>query len=177
MFPARRHRPTPYLWSSDDVAGLLGSAVALRPQLRGQTYQALFGLLAVSGMRVGEASGLDREDVDLQTGVVTIGHAKFDRVRLVPLHPTATAALTRYAAERDRLCPRPTTRAFFLSAAGTRLDRSSVAKTLKNLTTAMGVRTETVHPTAHHLRHTFAVHTLIRWYQSGMGLPHPTSQR
>lgn len=170
VFPARRHRPSPYLWSSDDVAGLLASAAALRPPLRGHTYQTLFGLLAVSGMRVGEATGLDRDDVDLHTGVVTIRHAKFDRARLVPLHPTATAALTRYAAERDRLCPRPATRAFFLASAGTRLDRSGIAKTLKSLTTAIGVRTETVHPTAHQLRHSFAVDTLIGWHRSGINV-------
>jgi integrase len=158
------------LWSPEDVCRLLEVARALRPPLRSATYQALFGLLAVSGMRVGEAAGLEREDVDLQAGVVTIRHAKFDRSRLVPLHPTATEALTRYAGERDRLCPRPATNAFFLSAVGTKLDRSGVAKTLRKLTTAMGVRTETVHPRAHDLRHSRAVDTLLRWHQSGVSV-------
>jgi integrase/recombinase XerD len=106
VFPARRHRPTPYLWSPRDVCGLLAGARALRPPLRAASHEALFGLLAVSGMRVGEAIGLQRDDVDLQAGVITIRDAKFDRSRLVPLHPTATEALSRYAGERDRLCPR-----------------------------------------------------------------------
>jgi integrase len=88
----------------------------------------------------------------------------------VPLHPTAADALTHYAGQRGRLCPRPATNAFFLSAAGTRLDRSGVAKTLRKLTTAMGVRTETVHPRAHDLRHSFAVDTLIRWHRSGISV-------
>lgn len=88
VFPARRHRPTPYLWSPQDVDRLLDSARALHPPLRAQTYQTLFGLLAVSGMRVGEAIGLEREDVDLHDGVVTIRHAKFDRSRLVPDYQT-----------------------------------------------------------------------------------------
>jgi integrase/recombinase XerD len=170
VFPARRHRPTPYLWSRRDVCGLLAGARALRPPLRAATYQALFGLLAASGMRVGEAIALQREDVDLQAGVITIRQAKFDRSRLVPLHPTTTEALSRYAAERDRLCPRPASRTFFLSAVGTRLDRSGVAKTLRKITTAMGVRTQTVHPRAHDLRHSFAVDTLIRWQRSGMSV-------
>jgi integrase/recombinase XerD len=93
VFPARRNRPTPYLWSQADIARLLDGARALRSPIRAATHQALFGLLAVSGMRVGEATGLDRGDIDFETGVVTIRHAKHDRTRLVPLHETAVAAL------------------------------------------------------------------------------------
>ena len=170
VFPTRRHRPTPFLWSQRDICRLLQSTRALRPALRAATYEALFGLLATCGMRVGEAVGLDRDDVDLQAGVITIRHAKFDRPRLVPLHPTVTEALSRYAAERDRLCPRPRARAFFVSSAGTRLDRSGVGKTLRKITTSLGMRTETVHPRAHDLRHSFAVDTLIRWQQSGLSV-------
>ena len=163
VFPTRRHRPTPFLWSQRDICRLLESTRALRPAVRAATYEALFGLLATCGMRVGEAVGLDRDDVDLRAGVITIRHAKFDRPRLVPLHPTVTEALSRYAAERDRLCPRPRARAFFVSSVGTRLDRSGVGKTLRKITTSLGMRTETVHPRAHDLRHSFAVDTLIRW--------------
>ena len=170
VFPTRRHRPTPFLWSQRDICRLLESTRALRPAVRAATYEALFGLLATCGMRVGEAVGLDRDDVDLQAGVITIRHAKFDRPRLVPLHPTVTEALSRYAAERDRLCPRPRARAFFVSSAGTRLDRSGVGKTLRKITTALGMRTETVHPRAHDLRHSFAVDTLIRWQRSGLSV-------
>ena len=170
VFPTRRHRPTPFLWSQRDIYRLLQSARALRPTLRAATYETLFGLLATCGMRVGEAVGLDRDDVDLQAGVITIRHAKFDRPRLVPLHPTVTDALSRYAAERDRLCPRPRCRAFFVSSAGTRLDRSGVGKTLSKITTSLGIRTETVHPRAHDLRHSFAVDTLIRWQRSGLSV-------
>ena len=170
VFPTRRHRPTPFLWSQRDICRLLESTRALRPALRAETYQALFGLLATCGMRVGEAVGLDRDDVDLRAGVITIRHAKFDRTRLVPLHPTVTEALSRYATERDRLCPRPRARAFFVSSAGTRLDRSGVGKTLRKITTALGMRTESVHPRAHDLRHSFAVDTLIRWQRSGLSV-------
>ena len=170
VFPTRRHRPTPFLWSQRDICRLLESTRALRPAVRAATYEALFGLLATCGMRVGEAVGLDRDDVDLQAGVITIRHAKFDRPRLVPLHPTVTEALSRYAAERDRLCPRPRARAFFVSSAGTRLDRSGVGKTLRKITTSLGMRTETVHPRAHDLRHSFAVDTLIRWQRSGLSV-------
>jgi integrase/recombinase XerD len=123
VFPARRHRPGPYLWSEEEVCCLLREAGTLRPRLRAATHQALFGLLAATGMRIGEAIALGRGDVDLHAGVITIRHPKFDRERLVPLHLTVTDALGRYAAERDHLCPRPRGATFFLSGAGTPLQR------------------------------------------------------
>lgn len=168
VFPARKHRPAPYLWSPHDIGRLLDGARALHPPLRAVTYETLFGLLAVSGMRVGEALGLDRDDVAFDTGVITIRHAKFDRPRLVPLHPTTTAALHAYATQRGRLRPAPASTAFFVSGIGTRLNRSDVATTLRRITTAMGLRTDTVHPTPHQLRHSFAVRTLVDWHRSGV---------
>jgi integrase/recombinase XerD len=170
VFPARRHRPTPYLWSADDICRLLEGARGLTPPLRAATHEALFGLLAATGMRIGEAIGLRRHDVELDTGLITVREAKFDRSRLLPLHPTVTEALRRYTAARDRLCPRPRSEAFFLSSVGTTLDRSGVDATLRRITTAMGVRTEAVRPRAHDLRHSFAIATLIRWQQSGVAV-------
>ena len=114
-------------------------------------------------MRLGEAIGLHRSDVDLDDAVITIRHAKFDRPRIVPLHPTSAVALRLYATQRDRLCPRPRIETFFVSSRGTPLNRSQVDKTLREITTALGIRTATVHPRAHDLRHSFAVHTLISW--------------
>ena len=167
VFSARWRRPTPYLWSQSDIIRLLQGSRKLRSPLRAATHEALFGLLAVSGMRVGEAISLQRGDVDLSRGVITIREAKFDRPRLVPLHASATEALRRYAAERDRLCPRRST-AFFVSSAGTALDPSPVCKVFTRITTEMGIRTATVHPRIHDLRHSFAVRTLIAWQQTGV---------
>lgn len=168
VFPARRHRPTPYLWSPTDILRLLEGCQQLRPRLRAATYHALFGLLAATGMRVGEAVTLHREDIELDTGVITIRQAKHDRWRLVPLHPSTTEALRRYAIERTRLCPSSHSGTFFVSGTGNGLDRSSVAKTLRKITTDMGTRTATVHPRTHDLRHSLAVHTLIDWLVSGV---------
>jgi integrase/recombinase XerD len=158
------------LWSQQDICRLLDESRRLRPPLRAATHQAPFGLLATSGVRVGEAIALQRDDADLEAGVITIREAKFDRSRLVPLHPTVTEALRGYAAERDRPCPRPRSSAFFVSSAGTPLDRSGVAKTLRQSTIAMGMRTEVVHPRAHDLSHSFAVRTLIEWLRSGVSV-------
>ena len=88
----------------------------------------------------------------------------------MPLHPTVTDALGRYQTERDRLCPGPRSPAFFLSSVGTALTPSGVARTLRELTTSMGIRTETVHPRAHDLRHSFAVRTLVEWHRSGVDI-------
>src|SRR5690606_27110891 len=81
VFPTRRHRPTPYLWSTDDVCRLLEQTRSLHPPLRVATHETLFGLLATTGMRIGEAIGLERRDIDFDAGVVTIREAKFDRSR------------------------------------------------------------------------------------------------
>jgi integrase/recombinase XerD len=172
VFAVRYQRPTPYLWSSLDIARLLEAARALRPALKAASYEALFGLLAVTGMRLGEAISLQRDDVDLDRGVVTL-HAqntKLQRARLVPLHPTTVQALECYARTRSRLCPAPSSSTFLLSSIGTSLDRSAVAKTLRTLTTTLGLRTDTVHPVAHQLRHSFAVSTLIDWQRCGVSV-------
>jgi integrase len=170
VFAARYQRQTPYLWSQQDIARLLEAALKLRPPLKAASYESLFGLLAATGMRLGEAIALEPDDVDLDNGVITIrAHiAKLERARVVPLHPTTVQALERYARTRARLCPRPRASTFLLSSIGTSLDRSAVAKTLRELTTALGLRTDTVHPTTHHLRHSFAVSTLIDWQRSGV---------
>ena len=128
VFPTSRHRPTPYRWSRADIARVMQHAEGLHPRLRAATFQTVFGLLVVTGMRLGEVVGLTRDDVDTVAGVITIRHAKFDRVRLVPLHPTTTAALQSYAAERDRLCPHPRTASFFINTTGTPVQRNTVQK-------------------------------------------------
>jgi integrase len=121
-------------------------------------------------MRIGEAIALRREDVDLESGLVTVRTAKHDRARLLPLHPTTTEALRRYAFERDRLCPTPRSRAFFLSSVGTPVLAVGLRATFREITTRIGVRTEAVHPRIHDLRHRFAVQTLIDWQRSGVNI-------
>ena len=170
VFAVRSQRAIPYLWSQPDICRLLAAARMLRPPLRAASYQALFGLLAVTGMRVGEAVALDRDDIGLAAGVITIRArvAKLERARLVPLHASTVDALDRYASTRARLCPRPASTAFFLCGAGTRIDRSDVSKTLRKITITLGLRTETTRPRTHDLRHSFAVSTLIDWQRSGV---------
>ena len=163
-----RRRPTPYIYTADQVADVVRTASRLQPQLRAATYSALLGLLAATGMRLGEAMALTAADIDLVDGVITIRHAKFDRIRLVPLHPTVTAALRVYVAERDRLCPTPSCDRFFVSVTGRALRRGDAEEVFRGITVVLGLRTDTTHPRIHGLRHSFAVHTLIEAHQNGL---------
>jgi integrase/recombinase XerD len=168
VFGARQQRPTPYVYSTTEISDLLQATRTLRPPLRAATHETLFGLLAASGMRVGEAIGLTRSDVDLSAGVITIRHPKFDRARLVPLHPSVTDALHAYAVRRDRMCPTPTADRFFVSSVGTALNHSRVRQTFAQISTATGLRTATCRPRIHDLRHSLVVNVVIGWQRDGV---------
>jgi integrase len=163
LLPCRSRRAVPYLYSEREIAALVDATDRLRTTLRRATYRTLIGLLAVTGMRVGEAIGLDRHDFDTASGVLLIRRAKFDKVREVPLHPTTVAALHRYVARADRECAARTTPALFISTAGTRLLYCGVHWTFKRLARQAGLvpRTARCRPRIHDLRHAFAVSTLL----------------
>jgi integrase/recombinase XerD len=165
IWPSTAPRPTPYLWSDADIRALLDATQELRPPLRALTHETLFGLLAASGLRVGEALRLARRDVDLHRGVLSIRDSKFGRSRLVPLHPSTTEALKDYTTRRDRLSPHTAT--YFVTSVGTSLRYGGVRIVFIQLTTAIGLRTESVRPRMHDLRHSLAVRTLIDWHRTG----------
>jgi len=133
LCPNRPARATPYLYSEQQIAALMAATVILRGRLRQATYRTLIGLLAVTGMRVGEAIRLDRDDVDLAHGVLTVRDTKFGKSRELSVHPSTVKGLRDYARERDRLCPAPTTQAVLVSQAGTRLLYCAVHATFKQL--------------------------------------------
>jgi integrase len=171
VLPYRPRRARPYLYTDAEVRGLLAAARQLPSVhgLRGPTYHALLGLLAVTGLRLGEALRLTVADVDLKAGVLTIRGAKFGKTRLVPLHPSTGRVLARYAARRDRhLAGRPPG-AFFVSGRGTRLDGGAVRRTFYAVSRQTGLRGATASrgPRLHDFRHRFAVETLLRWYRAG----------
>jgi integrase/recombinase XerD len=168
VFAARYQRPTPYLWQESEVLDVMAAACQLRPPLCALTYETFFGLLWCTGMRIGETIGLQRDDVDLNAGVITVREAKLGRCRLVPLQPSTTNALTGYAASRDRLCPQPRSQTFFVSSRGTTLIPQAVGQTFHRLAVRTGLRTETKRPRVHDLRHSFAVRALVSWCRSGI---------
>lgn len=172
--PSYRRR-SPHIYSEGEIAALLRAAAGLGPTggLRPHTYVTLFGLLASTGLRISEAVRLTREAVDLDAGVLTISETKFHKSRLVPLHPTTTAALRRYAARRDRYHPLVCLPAFFLTERGTSLKDWRVRMTFTALRESLGwVGRGGPARRIHDLRHSFAVTRLLRWYQEGADIDH-----
>jgi integrase/recombinase XerD len=169
LLPYPPHRASPYLYHEEEIAALIEAASTLRMPLRVATYQTLIGLLAVTGMRVGEAIGLDRHDFDARDGVLVIRHAKFNKTRELPLHPATVAALRRYLARRDHQRCAARTPALFVSTAGTRLLYCNVQWTFQRLVRQAGLapRTARCRPRIHDLRHAFAVSTLLDAYRDG----------
>lgn len=170
LLPRHSRRATPYLYSPGEIASLMAAARALRLPLRAATYETLIGLLAATGLRVGEAIGLDRADVDRAEGLLTVVAAKFGKSREVPVHETTLEALEAYADVRDRLCPSPKAPSFFVSTAGTRLIYKNVQLVYSRLVADVGLkpRSTRCRPRIHDLRHRFAVATLTRWHEAGL---------
>jgi integrase len=138
--------------------------------LRAGTYATVFGVLAVTGMRLSEPLALDNDDVELAGGLLTMRHTKFRKSRCLPLPPTTQQALGRYVDLRHRVYPIPQSPAFFVSEQGTRLTTGAVRATCVRLSRQIGVRgpRDSPGPRVHDLRHRFAVQTLVHWYQAGV---------
>jgi integrase len=168
--PSRAHRAIPYLYSQEEILALMAATSALHGELRQASYRTLIGLLSVTGMRVGEAIRLDRHDLDLRHGVLTVRGTKFGKSRELPVHASTVDALRSYLRRRDRLCPEPVTDAALISLAGTRLLYTNVHSTFRELRRRAGLaaRSAACRPRIHDVRHTFAVCTLLGWYRAGV---------
>lgn len=173
LLPFRSKRARPYLYTHDEIARLLHSALTMvSPHpLRQRTYYCLFGLLTVTGMRLGEVLSLQPEDVDLDRGIITVRRTKFDKNRLVPLHPSTCTVLRDYARLRDEthMRRRRVVPFFFAAIHGTRLNNSGVNMVFRGLSRQIGLRKPGggPGPRLHDFRHRFAVETLLRWYRRG----------
>lgn len=169
LIPIRRQRRPPFIYTEADIAALRHRARRSIPQpLRAATYETLIGLLASTGLRVGEAIRLDRHDIDWHEGVLLVRRSKFGKSRQLPLQPSTLQALGDYARRRDRLCPRPASESFFVSLRGTRIIYACVWPTHRMLCEQAGVGAGAAHPPrVHDHRHSFAVRTLVGWYRDG----------
>lgn len=168
LLPHRRARTKPYVYSDADLIALLTATETLQSAMKAITYKTLLALLAVTGLRVGEAIALDEADVDRRGGTLLVRKTKFGKTREVPLHPTTVKALASYAQQRDRLLPRRRCPSFFVSTAGTRLFYQNVQETFMVLVYAAGLGVcRPRRPRIHDLRHTFAIRTVLGWYRAG----------
>lgn len=166
LLPARQQRVAPYLYSAGDVAALMTAARSLNPPLRAITYNRFIGLLSVTGLRLGEALALDRDDLDSKRLLLVVRHGKRGG-RKVPLHESTFQALEHYFESVDILFPEPVSPSMFISMRGTRLNKNSVHATFPALIDRAGLtgRGQRPRPRVHDLRHTFAVRQLLDWHQ------------
>lgn len=167
LIPSWQRWRRPFIYAPQDIDAILAQAGAIASPLRAATYQTLLGLLAVSGLRIGEAIKLDRSDIDWDQGVLLIRESKFGKSRMVPLHPSTMAALAEHARVRDELQPRSKDVSFFVSLTRKRLSYAVVQDTFRQFITNAGIGADAPSPPRlHDLRHTFAVRTLLGWYRS-----------
>ena len=170
LIPFRVHRPEPYLYSDKQVLQLIGAARQIDPRhkIKGLTLGTLCGLLAATGMRVGEALALDRKDIAFAEALLTIRWAKGNKSRLVPLHPSTVEALQKYARLRDEIYLRPIGPKFFVWDRGAPLRYQITWEWFRVAACQAGLRQlggGRGGPRIHDLRHYFAVRTLLNWYR------------
>ena len=169
LLPQRPNRAVPYLYSDSEVLALIDAASVIPTPHPAATMRTLIALLAVTGIRIGEAIGLDPGDIDHARDTLTVRESKFGKSRELAVDPSTTEALRAYLRRRDRPVPTEPTPAVFTSAAGTRLAYCNVHLAFKRIVThaALQPRSPVCRPRPHDLRHTFAVNTLLEAYRDG----------
>ena len=174
LLPFQPKRARPYLYSDEEIERLLRAALEMphryeRGALLPRVYYCLFGLLSVSGLRLGEARNLELQDVDLEAGVLTVRSAKFGKTRLVPLHASTCQVLADYLARRQKHWARRVVSSYlFVSSWGNRLDSGQIHRAFYVLSRQIGLRgaSDSHGPRLHDLRHRLATSTLVNWYRA-----------
>lgn len=172
LLPYRPQRARPYIYTEREIERLLAAARLLPPAggLRSWKYHCLLGLLSVTGLRIGEALNLKLDDIDVYNSALRIEKAKFGKSRLVPIHPSTRKVLIKYLQRRNRFLEGCASPYLFTSGTGNRLDKADVHRTFYALSRQIGLRgpTESRGPRLHDFRHSFAVRTVLNWYQRGL---------
>ena len=174
LVPGRVQRVHPYIYSDAEIIAIIEHALTLPSVygMRGLTCSTLFGLIAVTGLRISEALSLDPADLDVESGVLHVRQGKLGKERLLPLDPSVVERLESYSRERNRLLERRP-EAFFVTCEGRRLGDCGARYNFAHVCQQIGLRKPQLYlrhgrgPRIHDLRHTFAVRTMLNWYRSG----------
>jgi len=171
LFPSAK-RARAHIYTEAEIEQLLEATLhwGWATGINRWTYHCLFGLLAATGMRIGEAINLARADADLEAGILTLRMTKGGKERLIPLHPTTTQALADYVARRDESPACRKSSRFFVLRHGQRLRLQYPERVFLGVLRRIGLRDPEPHskgPRVHDLRHSFAVNTMVRWYRAG----------
>lgn len=168
----RSNARTPrHIYTDEELQKILTEArrVSRKNPLCGLTLHTMIGLAASTGLRISEVVRLDREDVDLKTGVLNVRCSKFNKSRLVPLHNTTLEVLRNYAAARDAAFPNCKAVAFFVNTIQKRFVRNTVQQLFAGVACRAGLRSPKGRgPSFHDLRHRFATKRLVLWYEAGV---------
>jgi integrase len=176
LLPGRRRRNRPHIFTDEEIGLLMAAAGRRRSStgLRALTYMTLIGMLASTGLRPGEALALDKSDVDLDNGILSIQQTKFGKSRFVPLDPSTCEALRQYVERRDALCIQPRSSAFLLTERGTRVQGGTARSMFATMSCTIGLR-KTIGrkrwgrgPRLQDFRHSFATRRLLEWYRAGL---------
>lgn len=175
LIPGKLRRCRPYIYTDEQIAEIVTEAARLSSPygLRGWTCSTIFGLIAVTGLRISEAIALDEKDVDLDEAVLTVRNGKNGRSRFVPISTCTVNRLSLYRAERNRLLGESPS-SFFLLEGGQRPGDCCVRYNFAVVCQRIGLRDQqdfNKHgkgPRIHDLRHTFAVRTMMDWYLKGL---------
>ncbi len=174
LIPRRTTRPKPYVYSDGEIRRIVLEAARLEcpTGLRASTFSTMFGLIAVTGMRIGETLALHDADVDTGAAAVRVRHAKKGRDRVVPVTDCTAERLQAHRDTRDRILGRPA-EAFFCGAGGGRLGADTARRSFALVGQRTGLREPQADgrkgrgPRIHDLRHAFASRTITDWFRQG----------
>ncbi|CAH0356862.1 Site-specific recombinase XerD [Novosphingobium lubricantis] len=171
IFGKSQRRATPHIYTEEEVLALLAAARHLEPVggLRPAAYEAFYGLIAATGLRISEAIKLRCADVDLGSRCLTVRMTKFSKSRHVPFHSTTASALADYLAVRDRFLPRAAEQSFFVSTPERSLKSRAAHWTFQRLRSKAGIVARGAYPEVriHDFRHTFICRRIQRWRADG----------
>ena len=173
LIPWRGTRPRPWICSDEEIGRIVAAAAALPSPsgLRGATFSTLFGLIAATGLRVGEALGLDDRDVDAGNATLAVRCGKNGRGRVIPVTRCVVDRLQAYQGFRSRVVGHAGSGALFQVESGRRTKVDNAERNFRKVGQAVGLRRPPPGrrrgPRIHDLRHTMASRTILDWFRQG----------
>ena len=171
IYTAWFRRMTPYVYSDQEIAKIMSTNPGPHTnQFNVLTQKTVVGLLACTGMRIGEALALKKRDVNLEKGVITIRQFKKMPMRLLPINDSVLVKLKEYASQRDELVSGRKDINFFLTPKGKAVPYASFKGIWKRVLEKTGIGDVRSVPRLHDLRHTFACNHLLRAYKENRNI-------
>lgn len=170
--PYSYRRKAPYIYTDDEIKRLIECSESGQPHNRfnQHTYFVLFGLLAVTGMRIREVLNLECNEINFKDRIITITKSKFRKTRYIPIHNSTIEVLKNYSNCRNQHFPNHKIPQFFIDHNGNALKGARVGYIFRKRKIKIGMISQKDRRSQRisDFRHTFAVKTLINWYKKGV---------